>query len=360
MPRLTVHDLPSGSVSRNKRTGKWVADFESRRWGRKRFVATTKVQARAMLDEHRQALVDGLDPSKRTVAQLVDDDLRAYRAARKTKGSVAHREWALGIATGAIGERLVADVTERDVEAVLASKPGLSARSLNAVRKAMVGLFDRAVRDGLILRNPVRAVKPARTTRKRLLLPPREEVVALLDSMLTTNPYGPVLNAIAASGMRTGEARGLRVSDVHEDHITIRGQLGRDGTWADTKTEAGVRNLPIGPRLRAALDAAPESEGYAFTIEGEPVPPMGAYQAWTKAQKAAKADGRWSGPLTTVHGLRHLALSTLVHQPGVSIADAAAIAGHADGGRTVVETYLHRLDEDRERLRKALVEGGLG
>jgi integrase len=362
---ITIDDIPAGSVSRNTKTGAWVADFDSRRWGRKQFKARTKTQARAKLNEHRQQLVDGLDPSRRTVAQLVDEDLAAYRAAKRAPSSVTHRTWALAKATDVIGKKLVADVTERDVEKVLAAQPGLSPRTLNGVRKAMIGLFDRAIRDGLILRNPARNVARIKTGRKPLKLPPRAEVVALLDELMAT-PHGPILNAIAAGGLRTGEARGIRLEDVHEDYVSIRGQLGRDGEFVEPKTAAGVRNIPISPRMRIAIDTAMERRGrtkteYLFVgTDRKPFGAFAAYQAWSKARDRATTEGSWTGEPLTVHGLRHLALSTFVHAPNVSIADAAALAGHADGGRTVVETYVHQLDDDRERIRQALEDGGLG
>lgn len=359
--------VPTGSVYRDKARGGWVASFRwkdrdiARRWRTR-----TKAEADDALEAFRSDLVAGLDP--RTVPfRTVADDYLTNLARTGKPSSVDFARWGLRHAVEVIGDVPVADLRGSHVEAVMsaAEDKGLSPRSVRAIRGRVRAVLQRAVRDRLIGSNPADLVRGPKTEKRTLRLPPVADVLALLDSMREErHPSWPVLWVIASGALRTGEARSLRWSDVHraEDIVTVAGQLARDGTWSTPKTEAGVRDVPITQRMSIALDEATARRDhngiasvYVFAgSDGQPPAAWTTYKAWTRAQEKA-----WGEVRITVHGLRHLALSALITAEGVSLADAAAYAGHSDS-RILAETYAHALANHRDRVRRALEEGGVG
>ncbi len=94
---------------------------------------------------------------------------------------------------------------------------------------------------------------------------------------------------------------------------------------------------------------------YVFAdADGRPPAPWTAYKAWSRFQLR-----NWGETRMTVHQLRHLALSALIAQEGISLADAAAFAGHRDS-RILAEVYAHALDDHQGQDRTALERGGVG
>lgn len=355
-------DVPAGTAYRDKKVGGWMAEL---RWPargiRRRWRGQTKREAVAQMEKYRRELGSGLKPEATTFDRLADVYLAAHRRTARP-ATVTQAEWALSKARPHIGHMLVADIVPSDIERVLhaAEDDGLGPRSRRAIRSQMRNVMGRAVADRLVLANPVDGVKGPKATNKRLDLPPLALVHELLDDMKEADhPSWPLLHVIASTALRTSEARSLRWSDVDDDFIHVRGQLDRSGAWSRPKTDAGVRNIPITPRCRAALEAMKARQKglpsvYVFADGKGNVPaPWTAYKAWSRSQERA-----WGKERLTVHGLRHLGLSALV-DAGVPLADIAKFAGHADI-RILMEVYVDAMDGHQERIRDGLSAGGLG
>lgn len=249
---------------------------------------------------------------------------------------------------------------------------------LNATITRLGAILDVADERGLIDRNPVRVnprnrkVKVSKARRAYLDRP--EQIAALVDAAghldrdaanrrdRDTCLRRPLIATLVFAGLRISEAIGLRWRDVDLAGGRLR--------VADSKTDAGVRWVPILPVLRDELLSRKASAKYVA-----PHDPVFANQRGkplsrdnTRTRMLGKAHVIADEALTeggfaplpehlTQHSLRHTYISLRVAL-GDDPASIARDAGHADMGVTFrVYTHVMSLrDGDREALRR-LVSG---
>ena len=65
--------------------------------------------------------------------------------------------------------------------------------------------------------------------------------------MTVTSPFFQAAFALAYAGLRMGEVRALRWSDIGPETVNVRHSAEPDGTIKEPKTAAGVRSIPILP-----------------------------------------------------------------------------------------------------------------
>ena len=139
------------------------------------------------------------------------------------------------------------------------------------------------------------------------------------------------------TGMRPGEIYGLRWEDVSPDEgiIHIRRAIAfckNKAIIGDTKTKAGVRSIPLSPRLLKFLEPCGE-EGFIINREGEPYTEQAHKRAWERIKRTIDVHG-----MTPYIG-RHTYLTAL-NREGVDLKTIQAIAGHEDE-RMALRTYIH-------------------
>ncbi len=230
----------------------------------------------------------------------------------------------------------------------------------------------------LIARNPVRVsprnrkLKVRRASRAYLDRP--DQIEALLAAAGTLDAMAgsradrdtclrrPLMATLIFGGLRISEALALRWRDVDLAGGRLR--------VAGSKTDAGVRWVPLTPALREELIARklntryrnPDDKVFATTTGGTWSRDNARKRIFDKAVELADAqlDGAGLAPIPeglTPHSLRHTYISL-----GVAIGDDPATiaqdAGHADMAVTFrIYTHVMRFNEgDRDRL-KALVDG---
>ena len=228
--------------------------------------------------------------------------------------------------------------------------------------------LEDAVRDGLIARNPVKAVqRPSVPHVEACHLSPAE-VAALLEAAETSH-FRPLLALIAATGLRRGEAGALSWSDVDWIHSTlrVRGTLTRiDGELKVTepKTAKSRRTLPLSPGAIALLKAHRarqreeriragrvwQGSQYVFTTElGGPVDPRNVLRAFRTA--AVKAG---TPAAATVHTLRHSAATTWLEN-GTNIKAVSELLGHSSISITG-DVYGHVTEETARQAMDVLAD----
>ena len=149
---------------------------------------------------------------------------------------------------------------------------GLGAGTVYAINSILSQMFEGAVMDNLIRTNPTNTVmKSLRKmfsleNRKRHGLTEDEQnrLIAFVYSSRTYRRLGPLITVLLGTGMRIGEALGLRWSDCdfEKDLISVNHALSykereKDGKYeyriSSTKTEAGRRLIPMLSDVKAAL-----------------------------------------------------------------------------------------------------------
>jgi len=196
-------------------------------------------------------------------------------------------------------------------------------------------IFNVAVKDGLIPKNPVPSELYRTSTGRKMRPPTDAELAIILDNLPPAMELAASIEAYA--GLRIGEWRALTRADLAKDGnywvIDVNKQaIQIDGEWliTDPKSDTGFRKqaLPtfLNPKIEAHLQTiGPEPDAKLF-----PGSNGGGYvdtewkRAWTKARQKAGVQGEVRG-----HDLRHYYATTLA-RAGASAPLLQAALGHAD------------------------------
>lgn len=241
----------------------------------------------------------------------------------------------------------------------------LSPRTVRYVHTILRKALADATRKGLIVRNPSDAATPPSAKAAR---PPEMAfwTPAELHRFLRANEQDdlyPMLRLVAMSGLRRGEACGLRWSDVDLERgtMSIRQQLvvvsAGDGrhevVMQETpKSDAGRRSIDLDPKtvailrahranqaqLRLAVGTGWIDSGLVFTREtGEQLDPERVSSKFDTRVK------RFDGPRLRFHDLRHTHCAHLIGA-GVNVKTISRRLGHASVAFTL-DRYGHLMPE---------------
>ncbi len=215
-------------------------------------------------------------------------------------------------------------------------------------------VFKFAAREKLILLNPVAgaSVPDAPSTVQPCFLP--EQVGAL---MVTADAFMTVVIAILAfTGMRVGELRELRWSDIlFEQGATGFIVVQRGGSGGTTKSRR-IRRIPIHPQLRKVLQALPRNSERVVTA-----PPSAKYPAGgapindgtiLKNLKALCRTCRFpDADSFKTHSLRH-AFCSMCARNNISYKYALEWMGHANS--EILDLYYRMFDDTAEMAMKTI------
>jgi integrase len=249
-------------------------------------------------------------------------------------------------------------------------KKGLSAITIHHVHACLHKALKDAVRWGRIARNPLDSADPPRKNgdgSTEMKTWTAEQLRAFLDSARDDRLY-PLWHLIAFTGMRRGEALGLRWSDVDLENarLAVRRALipiNREVVVSEPKTTKGKRVIALDPatievlKAQAARQLAEQNEwdelwvdsGLVFTAEnGEALDPESVSRWWRQAVKKSML------PKIRLHDLRHTH-ATLALQAGIHPKVVSERLGHATVSITL-DTYSHAIPAMQEEA-AALIAG---
>ena len=151
-------------------------------------------------------------------------------------------------------------------------------------------------------------------------------------------------------GLRRGELRALRWSDVDFEAREIRVERGWDDAEGEQgpKSEAGHRRVPLAGMLRRILRAhklASRRHGEDLVFGREPTLPFTSSTVGIRAAKAWRAAGLT--PIT-LHEARHSAASYLI-EAGLNDLELTKMIGHTDP-RTTKTIYGHLFPDSSEKV----------
>jgi integrase len=246
----------------------------------------------------------------------------------------------------ALKHRRIQDVTAGELACRLRELRGSYAEwTCVGVYRVLAGTFALAVRRGIITRSPVDGLAPSERPKQRNSKPVARlepTTLAKLVQAGATLRWRAALALAGWAGLRLGELRGLRWADVDLDAevLHVRRTLQRDGTPQPTKTQAGLREVPLLPDLRHLLVAwklqAPHSGDGDYVIctaDGRPVMERNLRRALNAAKAAARLDT--GDERLSWHSLRHSFASLLATDLDLPATTLARITGHTDPGFTL-------------------------
>jgi integrase len=236
-------------------------------------------------------------------------------------------------------------------------KSGLSPMTIHHVHSCLHKACKDAVRWGHISRNPLDAADPPRKKgdgTREMRTWTREQLKAFLDSV-SDDRLSSLWHTIAMTGMRRGEALGLRWSDVdlENSRLSVRRALvpvSRAVVVSEPKTAKGRRVIALDPgtvevlKAQAArqLDEQTQADeawiesGLVFTAEnGAALDPESVTCYFRRAVKMSML------PAIRLHDLRHTH-ATLALQAGIHPKVVSERLGHATVSITL-DTYSHAI-----------------
>lgn len=315
---------------------------------RRKLTAKTKTEVKAKLqrakDEQAQGITAGA--ATQTVATYLDrwvDDVPASDITEGTRSG--YRDTIRRYITPEVGSVKLRELTPEHVRQMLRAleAKGLSANTRKQARAVLRRALRFAEQDGLVVRNAAAVADGPK-------LPPHKTDDALTEDQVRqvlAKGTGDRLYALAVVtltlGLRSGEARALRWSDVDFDagELTVSATLSQvAGGGLERKvpkTDSSARTIPMPDVVATALrrhrkaQAAEalaaklwlNDEGYVFTTTiGTPIDRYAALKWWRKLCKDTGV------PARRFHATRHTA-AVLLLERGVPLEVVSAILGHS-------------------------------
>ena len=166
------------------------------------------------------------------------------------------------------GDLRVKDITRKDIEQtrqILLSK-GKTPEHLNIVFSHLNHVFNSALNDEIIERNPCKLLKPLKRTAepinetKHRALTESETIKFFKTASEQNSIYLNHFKFMINSGLRVGELGALTLSDIdyktgfiHVNKTISTDELGQSIISDTTKTKSGKRDIPLTPELKKII-----------------------------------------------------------------------------------------------------------
>ena len=250
----------------------------------------------------------------------------------------------------------------------------ISERTVEGLHNTLCSILTDAVEEGYLLHNPAwRMYKPQGVKKERPVAD--EELVQRLITALEGQSlkYETYFKLVLGTGMRRGEACGLRWSDINWKKRSIHVQrtvikLSHEPIFVKPpKTASGDRVVYVSKEMAKLLKAWKQQCAWERQQEqGEPLQeddylfrqpsgdPMVPTTFTFRFKKILKQNGLPEN--LSVHSLRHTTASLLIAQ-GVDVRTVASVLGHSQAS-TTLDIYAHAFDAHKraasEKLRDAI------
>lgn len=233
----------------------------------------------------------------------------------------------------------------------------VSAATIRAAHLVLDGALTLAVNRGELASNPARKTSKTypngiRLPRKRAVREPvflsKDEFALILKG--TPKHYQPLVEFLAATGCRFGEALALTPADVNmrTGKVRFNKSLSQDESGhyeiGTTKTKASEREIAVPSRILEQLDLSKE---YVFTTKYGTRMHQQRFRRdhWKTAKNNS---GLPAHRLPRIHDLRHTHASWLL-DAGISIPAIQKRLGHSDV-MTTLRIYGHAAADSEDRI----------
>lgn len=366
-----------GSVY-ERNDGRWVGSLvvDGRR---KSFYGKTRAEAKAKLRAAQRRVEQGMPATDaRTqlgtyIATWIETTLAA--SSRRVATQSQYASLLRSHVVPHLGTLSLGSVRPQHVERLLlelskprpgTTKPRLAASSRRSLYAALSAVFDSAQRDGLLARNPVRAVARPTAERTEARYLDDTELARLVEKVRDDRLRGLWL-LLAVTGMRRGEALALRWDTVNLDKRTLRVThtrnrvAGHGIVVGEPKSKQSRRTIKLSSALvaelrthrtrqleeRLAAGSVWTETDHVFTTEiGTPLDPSNVSRYFKELAEAAGLPG------ATLHTLRHSAATALLSS-GFDVATVAKLLGHGSPNVTL-GVYAHVLPASEEQAAEHL------
>ena len=238
------------------------------------------------------------------------------------------------------GGVILQDITQLDIKRFINKYLDHSQSFINKLMICLKGIFEAAVDNELISRNPCRNVKAKSKKAKTQKRTYDKETVDVLCGAAA--PYALYVHILLDMGLRCSELCGLRWEDVdfEAQKLKIRRALTTDRGkkfLSEPKSFGSIRTLPIPPRLMARLEKERKEDGFIAVRGKNNITPD--HFGERELEVFYNAVGVPEKQRLSPHELRHTC-GTLLYEATKDIYHVSKFLGHSDIGITV-KTYVH-------------------
>lgn len=266
-----------------------------------------------------------------------------------------------------LGSKCITDIRGEHIQKLYNDlvKEGYALSSIKIVSAVLNGCFQQALRNGLIERNPVKLAELPRQTEKKVRQAMTKEQQALFMEYAKESYLYNFFAVMLRTGMRNGEIRGLKYTDIDKKNNVIHVQrtlkyIEGQGYMEDTpKTRTSKRDIPLTAATVQLLDAQKKYWGfkvekmdrYLFCNEkGEPLSRERVQAEIERIIKRIRAAG-YEFDRITPHIFRHT-FATRAIEAGMQPQVLKTILGHSSLAMTM-DLYSHVLpDTKAEEMEK--------
>lgn len=215
----------------------------------------------------------------------------------------------------------------------------------------MKSLLKLAVDGGALLKNPLDGLKSRfqPTTSRRYL------EVAQTDALLIAiRPHHHMVETMLFTGIRRGEAAGLKVQDLDKKRARLRIQRDIDESGRNDGTKSGRhRDVPISGTLLEDLVAQAKGKPRDVYIMPDAKGNPWTKHAWRPVWE--KVRGKSGIPDLDTHELRHTAVSWAIHA-GANVKTIQRMVGQASADDMTLDVYGHLWDDELDEVSKKMNE----
>ncbi|MBM3740732.1 MAG: hypothetical protein FJW39_33715 [Acidobacteria bacterium] len=288
-----------GSVKPRKRNGKnyWYAQWREEGLPKSKELGLVSKMTRI---EAEQVLAEILEPVNlqagrpggvaMTFERFVElIYLPVYREKWKASTGMTEENRVTVHLVGALGPRLMKDITREALQSLLKQKSKELAQScVDHLRFRLRSVFELALSEGVVERNPATALftpRVCKESRERRVLGPED--IAKMATVLDLRER--VVSRLAmCEGMRPGEILALQVGDVEPDCVWVRRRLYR-GNIDTPKTKRSYRQVALTAQTATLLSAwgelqPEEPEAWLFPSEN-PATPIRRDNIWRRSME---------------------------------------------------------------------------
>ncbi len=379
---------------RQKKSGRWEALMSDgyNRLGKpktKYLSAKTHGELMKKVDEYKVAKLTGtyIENNKLTVGQWLDEFYSTHIVNRVTLSTQVNDESIIKHHLKPfIGRIKLSELKGRKVQQIynqllidgrVDGKGGLNPKTIRNIHITLHKALEQAVRDDLIIKNPLKSVTLPRMKKKTIeILSPEEQ--RQLNNACFSHPWGIAVLLTLYSGMRKGEVLGLTWDniDFENNKLCVTQQLARIKDYSedakaktrlgiidDTKTKTSKRVIYIANVIMDELKKHKKQQeqeklkwGKAYKDlnmvfcreDGQYIDPGTFRDFYLRTLKKAQIEHK------TFHALRHT-FATRALESNANIKTVSEILGHASIQITL-DTYSHVSQELQQETMQKIVE----
>ena len=249
-------------------------------------------------------------------------------------------------------DKKIAEIKPSDIKLWLYNIDDVGAKSKKHYLGVLSGIFQEALYDDVISKNPVRQVRMPKYERPEITPFTADEVYMILNHAQNFN-YKHYLAIAFYTGMRSGEIIALKKSDIDFENRLISVSRTR-GIFGEStpKTRYSVRQIPIIDSLFPFLQELynkHEHEYLFITQYKEPYRDNNVftYKFWIPSLKELNI------PYRRPYNTRHTYATNMLYNELVSPVQLAQLLGHANT-KMVYDVYVNYLDKKFDNFDKSI------